>query len=111
MLVYACAPLVTLFIGASYVLRARLDLGRWPAPYHPDPKDLGFDLHHILWIEGLSLTVPWPAVLLGLALLRKFTSGRGQRQAAGVLLGVALWACCMALFCLDPGSFLEWTFD
>jgi hypothetical protein len=51
----ASAPLVWLLLFGLFILRARVTLGRWPAPYQPDPRDLGFDLHHAAIVAGIPL--------------------------------------------------------
>ena len=51
----AAAPWAWLLLFGLFVLRARLALGRWPAPYQPDPKDLGFEFHHAAIVAGIPL--------------------------------------------------------
>ena len=51
----ASVPAVWLIAFGLFVLRARLSLGRWPAPYQPDPKDLGFDFHYTAVVAGMPL--------------------------------------------------------
>ena len=48
--------LATLWFAAFwlFVLRARLALGRWPFPYDPDPKDLGFFIHYYFLVLGFA---------------------------------------------------------
>lgn len=55
--ILATCPLMMLISLYSFVLRARIQLGRWPAPYNPDPKNLGFDLHY-LQITMAAVTTP-----------------------------------------------------
>ena len=51
----ASAPMAWLLLFGLFIGRARVALGRWPAPYQPDPKDLGFDLHHAAITAGIPL--------------------------------------------------------
>jgi hypothetical protein len=44
----------------TLAVRARLYLGHWPRPSHPDPKHLPFEFHHeILWdvFEGIKWSI------------------------------------------------------
>ncbi len=54
--------LVQLALFYGFVLRARFALGRWPEPYRPDPKQLGFSVHSVVVILGGFLTVLTPAL-------------------------------------------------
>ena len=108
----AALPLAWLGLFWLYVLRARLALGAWPQPYRPDPKDLGFDLHHVLIALLLPLPFVTPLVLASWTVL-----GRGWLRAAHVRpwlalsVGLALSAGVFALARLDPGRFVEWYCD
>lgn len=102
-------PLGSLALFYSYVLRARLALHTWPQPYQPDPKDLGFDLHHLAATFALPLWLISPALLPAVWLLWP----RRQRTAllapfvAFLLIYLAGWL----LVRLDPGHFLAWFMD
>jgi len=68
------------FVG--FVLRARVALGRWPAPNRPDPADLGFGVHHMALLLGEpGLFVLLFVLLLMVGLLRR--SPGGCRTARG----------------------------
>lgn len=107
----AClAPAAWLAFFYLFVLRARLVLGRWPYYGHPDPKDLGFDLHHALLWFGLISTYFSPAVLPP-ALVLHWSLARPRERAAGCIafvLGYAIWFS----GAFDPsGRLLEWFAD
>lgn len=57
-------PLFLIGLYTTYVLRVYAHLGELPEPYiNPDPKDLGFDLHHdAIWLITMFLT---PPIILG----------------------------------------------
>ena len=107
----ALVPLMALLVGVAYVVRARLAIGEWPAPYRPDPKDLGFELHHLLWILAINAALLSPIWTLGVLILRRVQHGSRYRHLASVALGATVWALALGLLLTDPGSFVEWTFD
>jgi hypothetical protein len=92
----------------SFVLRARLQLGRWPEPYRPDPKSLGFDFHHDQIFFGLVAVLPVAMVtFFGLVFTRKVAERFSVRLMVYLvpLAGMIVWWMC------DPGHFLEWFLD
>jgi hypothetical protein len=95
----------------AFVLRARLALGRWPSPYQPDPKDLGFGAHHAAIALLLSASMLAGAPVL----LALFIRGHAQLSVRRWLVGLGLYALGFALILgmawLDPGHFIEWYFD
>ena len=95
----------------SFVGRARLALGRWPAPYRPDPKDLDFSSHHLLLWVGCLISALTPFLLLttysAAATLR--VSSSHLRVAAAVFALCYLGAA--TLWFVDPGKFGEWFRD
>ena len=104
----ASAPLAWLFLFGLFILRARLTLGRWPAPYQPDPKDLGFDLHHAAIVAGIPLM--FTAVLCVIALTFRMHDRPGRpwllrATAVAGLIAVILLARA------DPGYVFTWLGD
>jgi hypothetical protein len=101
-------PTVVLLTFAAFALRARIELGRWPIPYSPDPKALGYFVQHAaLWYGLLGLFVA-PIVVLGLYATLQPKGSRGRGWAA---LFVAQWIVTVALLYFDPGRLLEWFLD
>ena len=95
----------------AFVGRAYLALGVWPSPYHPDPKDLAFDLHHL----AVSVSVPVvmaSAVVLGGAFVwlwrNRSPKSRLGGMAAGYLVTLVAW---FGLMVLDPGNYFYWFMD
>jgi hypothetical protein len=108
----AALPLGWLALFWLFVLRARLALGVWPQPYQPDPKDLGFDVHHVLIALLMPLILVTPVVLAPwAALCRRWLRAAGLRPWLLVSVSLALSATAIALARTDPGRFLEWYFD
>ena len=108
----AALPLAWLGFIWLYVLRARLALGAWPQPYRPDPKDLGFDVHHLLIGLLMPLVFVTPVVLAPWTVLcRKWLREAGLRPWLIVSVSLALSATAFALARMDPGRFVEWYCD
>ena len=107
MLVVGQALLFYAFVG-----RARLALGYWPSPYHPDPKDLGFAIHHhAILLLGLPSAVVSPAVLcIGLYAAAKLGASARSRTLAVATYAVAFVVGAGLLYA-DPGQFGEWFAD
>ena len=103
------APAGYLALFYSFVLRARLALGTWPQPYQPDPKELGFGVHHAAVLLGLPLWMVSPmAVLLLVALQPRF----GRRKIVlPVLVFGLLYLVAWLVLRMDPGSFGYWFAD
>ena len=94
-----------------FVLRARFELGRWPELYHPDPKDLGFIVHHVLvWLSICALPFAPFVAGVGSFAARELGVGTRPRQLSAVgffmLFGAAI---CVLL--ADPGGFGMWFAD
>ena len=102
---------VPLALFYAFVLRARLELGHWPVAYQPDPKLLGFDLHHTLVWLGLFAILAAPALCgLGYLVARwgRADTALPHRPAALFAGGFALAA---ILLVSDLGAFLHWFAD
>jgi hypothetical protein len=109
-LLLAAYPLAWLSLLYLFVLRARLHLGHWPEPYHPDPKDLGFTVHHqAIWIGLMALPVVALATV-ALALVGRRKAG-DRRIWPAVTFLVASIALVIFVARLDPGGFFNWFAD
>ncbi|GEM_PF-1359483 len=113
-LLVTCAliPAASLCMFYSFVLRARFALGVWPVPYRPDPKNLGFELHHeAVWLL-LEAAFVSPIAFALCAVVHQVVPPLRQRHIGRSLVfffvGYAmLWLALLA----DPGSFVEWLAD
>lgn len=108
----ACSPAVWFATFWLFVVRARLALGRWPAPYDPDPKDLGFSLHHVAIVAGMAgVFAATFTLLLFVTLSHREMKAAGARPllaatvASTTLLAIGVFAQS------DPGKFLSWFGD
>lgn len=102
-----------LFLATLYgfAARARLALGRWPAPHHPDPKDLGFDLHHGAVLVALLAMLASPLALLTVAALRPLRPCEARYvQRAGTAFAT-LFVLAIAFTRADPWRVLAWLMD
>ena len=104
----AAAPAAWLLLFGLFIVRARLALGRWPAPYQPDPKDLGFDLHHGAILAGMPVMI---AAVLGVTMLTLVVHPRPGRQWVVPLAAVTGLAAVIALARIDPGHMFMWIGD
>jgi len=106
----AALPLVELVLFYSFVLRARLSLGIWPAYNHPDPKLLGFGFHYDLVAPFLILFL-WSAIPV---LIIAGVLWLGSRRLSWwvVFFPVMVsFAGAFALHYFDPGGFFGWFID
>lgn len=110
---YAAVPIPGLWfiIFYSFVLRARIALGQWPRPYHPDPSRLGFSLHdYSVFLCFILASLSLVLMVLLLPHLRNMSMlGVHVKKYYSIYLitYVLLWI----NYCIDPGSFIEWYFD
>lgn len=104
----ASAPVAWLLLFGLFILRARVTLGRWPAPYQPDPKDLGFDLHHAAIVAGIP--VMFTAVLCATA-LTFLVHDRPGRLWLLRTTAVAGLVAVIVLARADPGYVFTWLGD
>jgi len=105
-------PLQWLFLLYSFVLRARFSLGRWPHPDNPDPKDLGFDFHHILiWLDFFVVFFS-PILLVYIFLMTlNFIKMNRKQYALAASIFTFFFAAYILLCKYDPGKFIEWFMD
>jgi hypothetical protein len=103
----ALAPVTWLVVFAMFVVRTRLALGRWPAPYAPDPKDLGFALHHGVLLAGMPLMIVAVVAATVLAVI----GGNSSRRWSIPLVALAGLATVVLLARLDPGYLFTWLGD
>lgn len=109
---FAATPVLWAVLFWGFVLRARLSLGHWPAPYQPDPKDLGFVAHYYLLLVGMPLALAAAVVVPAVVLFSYRTLSRSQaRPGWAAALAAAGGAGLVLLGQLDPGQFLTWLGD
>lgn len=110
--VLGLAPLLSPTLLYLFVLRARVELGRWPSFSNPDPKELGFDVHHSTWHLALPLELAAAPVLLAVVLATwSRRPNRRREMLAAIAVYFALLLSSMVLFWADPGGFSEWMMD
>ena len=104
-----CALMVALY---SFVVRARLELGRWPTPMRPDPKSLSFptaDTHMdtVFWlgVASVGCFIPWLLTVF----IRKQVDPVTRASWLALLIGP--WLLLLAMLFLDPGSYVAWFLD
>jgi hypothetical protein len=108
----ALSPAAWLLFAGVFVLRARLALGRWPKPYEPDPKDLGFGLHYVAVQLGIPIMWAFSLSCVAIAALgfRRLAADGARPLGALVVLGVCLIGL-LFLAQLDPGQIFTWLGD
>ncbi len=108
-------PLLTLLNLYSYVVRARVILGHWPAPGNP-PYPVGFGFQSILVPLGAMASFE-SLVLAGLLVLWLALRGSDRHVltsrpvATRILVFAIVWLAFFLLFRLDPGRFIAWIWD
>lgn len=112
-LLLACVGLPSVALASFYgfVVRARFALDRWPEPYRPDPKALGFDEHHHLTWFLLEAAMASPLALLVCLTLRFTGVTRGRRLFGPLLVYLLGYVAFVALLRADPGGFFDWFAD
>ena len=104
----ALAPVAWLLLFGLFILRARVALGRWPAPYQPDPKDLGFDLHHAAIVAGIPLMF---TAVLCVSALTPLVHDRPRQPWLLRVIAVAGLGAVIVLARTDPGYVFTWLGD
>jgi hypothetical protein len=103
-------PLVWPLLLLSYGLRAALVLGYWPQYDQPDPKELGFIIHHQIvdcaFNVAFHSTLIW--ILLRFTLGAYFSEDELRRNTIAFLTTVGI---CVAFFVIDPLGLIGWYCD
>ena len=108
---YSLVPTSFLVAFSSFVVRARIELGRWPTPMQPDPKSLPFADTHMDWVFWLFVFticcfVPWLLMLI----FRKQWIPQTRFFPTIIVLCLP-WLLVAVDFFLDPGGYVEWFLD
>jgi hypothetical protein len=107
---FGLAPWLTLALFLAYLLRARIALGYWPEPYHPDPKELGFVVHRwavfIAWVWEFAAAL---FVVLSVLVLRRLREEHLSPIRLYLVFGVGLALSWVANARL--AGYWEWFFD
>ena len=109
---YTLVPVALLAAFYSFVVRARMELGRWPILMEPDPKTLAFPTAHthmdtvaLLGLAALCCFLPW----LLTARMRKQVITTTKWTTLGFL--ASPWLLVIAVLIFDPGSYVAWFLD
>ncbi len=83
-------PVGVVLLCVSYAVRARWELGYWATYNNPDPKNLGWPIHHLLILVGLLAIYP---ALIFSALSALWLMHRRMMRSGGLILAsaVLLW--------------------
>ena len=108
MWILASAPVGWLLLFGLFILRARVALGRWPSPYQPDPKDLGFDLHYTAIVAGFPLVF---MAVLSVTAMTFLVHPRSRRPWLIPLGAVTGLVAAILLARSDPGYVFTWLGD
>lgn len=104
-------PLAWLILLYGYFLRARLALGFWPSPGHPDPKTLEFDIHAgFIWLLGAVLPV-WLVTVFVFIMLRWRRIIRARSERLGLLMYMVGFSAALTVANQDPGGVMNWFAD
>lgn len=103
-------PFSWLVVFYLYVVRAAVVLHKFPAPYRPDPKELGFVWHHA--VIGILLEVAFYSAFAWVFLIpfRKFLLPN-QPLLFRACFYVVSWILIIWIVWVDPGRFFEWYCD
>ena|SRR5688572_17258640 len=111
LLVSSLAPVTLLLAFYSFVVHARIELGRWPEPMSPDPKDFSFAPTYawtILLLVALTVFsfVPWLVTMY-----RHLKSAPQHSQVASSVLFSLPWVATAVVWFADPGQYVIWFLD
>jgi len=98
-----------LVLLSDFVLYARIVIGDWPAPYSPDPKEIGLDLGYLVigWCVLILLSV-----LVSMYLLVKHDRpARPSETRLALAVVIISWTVFLWVIKNDPGSYLLWLAD
>jgi hypothetical protein len=106
----AAFPFIWLAIFYSFVIRAALMLERWPSYNNPDPKRLGFALHHgFLWLGLINMHgVIGAAIVVAIFCKIKW---RDFPFFTVFSIGVGSLLVLYSVVKIDPGGFVDWFAD
>lgn len=108
----ALLPTAWFALFCLFVFRARLTLGHWPTPDNPDPKDLGFSVHHMAIVLGLPLFFVAPLILLlFIAFSWREMKAAGARPLLAATTACVTFAVLHAVGKQDAGKFFYWFAD
>lgn len=103
-------PILFIAFYVGFIVRAYVELGQLPSPHYPDPKDLGFNIHHnIVWLAFFASWFAIPIGIIGISYLhfkKELNISRGFMIA--FFLSVILFA---VILLIDPYKQLEWFMD
>jgi hypothetical protein len=105
-------PFLCLCMWYSFPIRARIALGHWPSYDHPDPKTLGFDIHHGMAVLSLLLFIESFLVFPLVCVIHWRRLGDPETPHwLGVIGFLIAYSVGMILFRTDPWDFGGWVFD
>lgn len=107
--IVALIPIITILIFATYIVRGSVKLGYIPTPYNPDPKELGFKIHHYLINVGISTTFVSFIIWTGYIIMGNiFTSRLIAKEDVRVFL---IYIVFILIIIIDPLSLVKWYLD
>ena len=111
LVIYSLVPLSLLLVFYSFVVRARIELGHWPMPYTPDPKDLSFAREHmdlVFWLFTISVCCFLPWLLLAQFRIRLVPNSIFRPVSILVALP---WILVPLAVVTDFGDYVTWFLD
>ena len=94
----------------ALAVRARLYLGHWPRPSHPDPKHLPFDFHQeILWI--LFEYLKWSILVIPACYVVTQLLAKNKLVKRSLRIYLVGWGIIMAMMVIPRIDFVMWFLD